>query len=238
MPLPESIALLPQSYLPLPDNHFEVPTPTSTPPEDEDDLTPALYPVTATGGTFDHLHAGHKILLSMAAWITGQKLIVGITGMTSLLDLNWHHSLLKDDVLLQSKVNKHILEPIATRSQRVHDFLRFFKPEIYADIVPITDVYGPTAWDPDIQSLVVSRETIGGGYASRFFCFLSSSHHHKALAVAKLRAAKNLPPLHTFLIDVISSTSASIDPADTTWLKENKLSSTFIRQWIVDNEKH
>jgi phosphopantetheine adenylyltransferase len=41
---------------------------------------PPFYPVTVIGGTFDHLHAGHKILLSMAAYITSQKLIIGITG--------------------------------------------------------------------------------------------------------------------------------------------------------------
>ena len=41
---------------------------------------PVHYPVVALGGTFDHLHAGHKILLSMAAWITSSKLIVGMTG--------------------------------------------------------------------------------------------------------------------------------------------------------------
>lgn len=38
------------------------------------------YPVSALGGTFDYLHPGHKILLSMAAWITTSKLIVGVTG--------------------------------------------------------------------------------------------------------------------------------------------------------------
>lgn len=42
---------------------------------------PRMYPVSVIGGTFDHLHAGHKILLSMAAWITSEKLIVGVTGM-------------------------------------------------------------------------------------------------------------------------------------------------------------
>ena len=46
-------------------------------------LLPSCYPVTALGGTFDHLHAGHKILLSMGAYITSQKLIVGVTGMSS-----------------------------------------------------------------------------------------------------------------------------------------------------------
>ncbi len=41
---------------------------------------PPIYPVVALGGTFDHLHAGHKILLSMAAWITDEKVIIGVTG--------------------------------------------------------------------------------------------------------------------------------------------------------------
>lgn len=44
---------------------------------------PPLLPVAALGGTFDHLHAGHKILLSMGAWIASEKLIVGITGQCS-----------------------------------------------------------------------------------------------------------------------------------------------------------
>jgi cytidyltransferase-like protein len=46
---------------------------------------PPTYPVVALGGTFDHLHAGHKILLSMAAWIADEKVIVGVTGMSLIL---------------------------------------------------------------------------------------------------------------------------------------------------------
>ena len=42
---------------------------------------PSTYPVVVLGGTFDHLHSGHKILLSMAAWIAHEKMIVGMTGM-------------------------------------------------------------------------------------------------------------------------------------------------------------
>ena len=38
------------------------------------------YRVVALGGTFDHLHVGHKILLSMAALIAKEKIIVGVTG--------------------------------------------------------------------------------------------------------------------------------------------------------------
>lgn len=46
----------------------------------EADSPPGSYEVSALGGTFDHLHAGHKILLTMAASITTRKLIVGVTG--------------------------------------------------------------------------------------------------------------------------------------------------------------
>lgn len=41
------------------------------------------HDVAAIGGTFDHLHAGHKVLLSMAAWIAEEKLIVGVTGASA-----------------------------------------------------------------------------------------------------------------------------------------------------------
>jgi pantetheine-phosphate adenylyltransferase len=51
--------------------------PMSAPPHLD---TPPLYPVVILGGTFDHLHAGHKILLSMGAWIASEKIIVGVTG--------------------------------------------------------------------------------------------------------------------------------------------------------------
>ncbi|KAH9484388.1 Phosphopantetheine adenylyltransferase [Psilocybe cubensis] len=202
VPLPPAIGLLRQLYIPpgdadpLSGAQTAVGTPSVTA------HIPPLYPVTALGGTFDHLHSGHKILLSMAAYITSRKLIVGIT----------------EDALLQNKSNKHVLEPLSVRTERVRAFLHFFKPEIALDLVPIHDVYGPTGWDPDIQALVVSKETMSGGEA-----------------IAAHRKAHSLPALRTFLIDVISATNASLDHEDAEWLKMHKLSSTFIRQWIVDS---
>ena len=80
-----------------------------------------------------------------------------------------HGSYSVDDALLQNKSNKHVLEKLSTRIQRVRDFLTFFKPEITPEIVPITDVYGPTGWDPNVQALVVSKETLSGGDASQYF---------------------------------------------------------------------
>lgn len=77
-----------------------------------------------------------------------------------------------DDPLLVSKSNADLLEPISTRSSRVHDFLRLTNPRLEYDVVAIQDVYGPTAWEEDIQALVVSKESVGGGKMSEFrTCF-------------------------------------------------------------------
>ncbi|TFK42306.1 hypothetical protein BDQ12DRAFT_675982 [Crucibulum laeve] len=204
VPLPPSISMLRQSYLPSGDQHPESQAASAEGTPAPSQPIPPFYPVVALGGTFDHLHAGHKILLSMAAWITSQKIIVGVT----------------DDALLQNKANKHVLEKLPQRIERVRGFLAFFKPGLEYHIVPINDVYGPTGWDPNIQALVVSKETLSG-----------------AAAIASHREAHHLPTLQTYIIDVISATNASLDHDDAEWLKQTKLSSTFIRQWIVDQSK-
>lgn len=104
-------------------------------------------------------------------------------------------------------------------------------------------MYGPTRWDPNIQALVVSKETISGAEASTSSLSLSlppkarAKIHIHTHTVSSYRQEHNLPPLQVFLIDVISATHASLDHEDEVWLKNNKLSSTFIRQWIVDNDK-
>jgi len=161
---------------------------------------PSLYPVVAVGGTFDHLHAGHKILLSMAAWIASEKIIVGVT----------------DDALLTRKSNKEVLQDLPTRMAEVTSFLELFRPGLIYDVVPINDVYGPTGWDPNIQALVVSRETLSG-----------------AASIASHRTKHSLPALQTFTIDVISPTSSKLEHEDIEMLKQTKMSSTFIRDWIV-----
>lgn len=115
---------------------------------------PAFYPVVALGGTFDHLHAGHKILLSMGAWIASEKLIVGVTASE----------------LLVRKPNAHLLEPLDVRMENVRQFLHRFKKGLVPFITELKDVYGPTGYDPNVQALVVSRETVPGAQEST--CFL------------------------------------------------------------------
>ncbi len=65
------------------------------------------YAVVALGGTFDHLHVGHKILLTMASIIADRKIIVGVT----------------DDAMLTKKSNAALLEPIDERIACVNAFI-------------------------------------------------------------------------------------------------------------------
>jgi len=178
------------------------------------------YPTTALGGTFDHLHAAHKLLLHLSLFLTTNKLIVGV--MTPSL--------------LQSKSNAQLLQPLDERIRTTNDFLSRQGTHVELDVVEIHDPFGPTAWDGDIQALVVSKETVSGGEA-----------------VNKKRKEKGLGSLDVWVIDVIAA-EPSIAPSekgqgdvggiktrdlshvnDEGELKELKMGSTAIRQWIKDH---
>lgn len=121
--------------------------------------------------------------------------------------------------------------------------------QVEMDVVEIHDPLGPTGWDPDIQGLVVSRETLSGGEM-----------------VNRHRREKGLSELELFVIDVIShldvplggrdgsegkrdevdvrdedededvNTIRTLDLAgerDEKRLKELKMGSTAIREWIA-----
>lgn len=105
------------------------------------------HKVTALGGTFDHLHDGHKILLTVAAFLTSERLIVGLTV----------------EELLINKKYKDIVQDFDTRKENVVNFLNTFKPRLSIEIIPLKDVCGPTGTVPEIECLVVSRETVKGG---------------------------------------------------------------------------
>jgi len=202
VPLPQSVSSLRTAWSKPGDHVVDSETVPGSPTVPGSD--PPSYPVVALGGTFDHLHAGHKILLSMAAWIADEKVIVGVT----------------DDALLTKKVNREVLESLPERIRGVRQFMELFKPSLVYDIVPIQDIYGPTGSDPNIQALVVSRETASGGNA-----------------VDKFREEKGFPPLKTFVIDVISHSSSRVEVEDVEALKQAKMSSTYIRQWIVSQTR-
>lgn len=103
-------------------------------------------PIVAVGGTFDHLHDGHKILLTAAIFLAKKTLIIGVTG----------HELLKNKKYLE------YLESYDTRVGRVRELLKNVRPGFIPDVYEINDVCGPTAKIEDIDALVVSMESSKG----------------------------------------------------------------------------
>ncbi|PLW40552.1 hypothetical protein PCANC_16776 [Puccinia coronata f. sp. avenae] len=178
--------------------HDRAQSPFFAGPDDDHDMHRELFPTLALGGTFDHLHSGHKILLTMASWLATRRLVVGIT----------------DDELLKNKQHADWLEPLSERQKAVHMFLERVGPrDLVVETPVLQDVYGPTAWDPDIDALLVSKETLPG-----------------AQAIDAIRAQNSLTPLARYVIDVISHNLSSLpDDQD---LKDLKISSTHIRAWL------
>ena len=61
------------------------------------------------------------------------------------------------------KLLGELIRSTGTRIADVRDFLEDVKPGLEYKVVPITDPYGPTLVDANIQCLVVSEETSRGG---------------------------------------------------------------------------
>lgn len=115
------------------------------------DETPSQngFAAVAVGGTFDHLHIGHKLLLTLAAFVCRTRLIVGVTGPE----------------LLKNKKHAEAMDSYKVRDDAVRKFVGYVSPglEIYTE--EINDIYGPTGTVEQIDALVVSHETRSGGSA-------------------------------------------------------------------------
>ncbi|KAJ2457416.1 hypothetical protein GGI02_006136, partial [Coemansia sp. RSA 2322] len=107
------------------------------------------YAHVTVGGTFDHLHVGHKMLLTATALAATKRVVCGISA----------------DALLENKQYKELIEPFRTRELNVLLFLRRIRKDIIIELVPIVDRYGPTITDATIAALVVSQETLPGSDA-------------------------------------------------------------------------
>jgi phosphopantetheine adenylyltransferase len=152
--------------------------------------TSSSHNIVAVGGTFDHLHAGHKLLLTATALLLqpaqrgeklNRRLIVGITG-DELLKNKKHAEYLKswkqrqDDVVdfllsvllftrssLSDAVETLSIDEPVPNGRAIHTTLKACNVTI--ECVEIQDPFGPTITDESITALVVSGETRSGGQA-------------------------------------------------------------------------
>lgn len=172
------------------------------------------------GGTFDHLHLGHKLLLTATALALEpmrqpdeaieRVMYIGITGDALLVNKKYAEFLEGWEQRYQSTAS--FLSAIMSFSadsnpqiERVNEKSVVMKilPQVALNFVEITDPFGPTITEEDISALVVSAETHAGG-----------------AAVNDKREEKGWEKLAVFEVDVLQS-DASID---------SKISSTDIRR--------
>ncbi|MFB3889406.1 MAG: phosphopantetheine adenylyltransferase [Candidatus Bathyarchaeia archaeon] len=96
----------------------------------------------AVGGTFDELHRGHKVLL-LKAFEIGEYVLIGLSS---------------DELV--AKLNKpHVTATYEERLLELRAFLRNLGLSSRAEVIRLTDAYGTSVKDPEIQALVVSEET-------------------------------------------------------------------------------
>lgn len=101
--------------------------------------------VVCIGGTFDHMHAGHRLLVTAAAMLARKTLIVGV------------------NMALARKQHVELIQPLHERVAAVVELVYRVNREVQVLLQPITDPAGPAATYPKIDVLVLSQETMNGG---------------------------------------------------------------------------
>ncbi|PIC55177.1 hypothetical protein B9Z55_000056 [Caenorhabditis nigoni] len=107
------------------------------------------YKKVVLGGTFDRLHNGHKVLLNKAIELASEEIVVGVT----------------DKEMIIKKSLYEMIEPVEYRMRKVVEFVEDVSGEAKCTTEPIIDPFGPSTRIPDLEAIIVSRETVKGGDA-------------------------------------------------------------------------
>ena len=143
----------------------------------------------ATGGTFDHLHRGHMALLQKS-FEAGEKVVIGLTSDAFAL-----------------KEGKTPDQNFDERRAALEAFIKERFPRQEYLIAKLDDYFGPGIASPEVEAIVVSRETA------------------KRVPMANsIREAKGFGPLETVLIDYVLAEDSKL------------ISSTRIRKGEIDTE--
>ena len=147
------------------------------------------YNAVATGGTFDHLHKGHVALLTRS-FSLGDIVVIGITSDA-----------------FASREEKSPDQSYLERLEVLERFLRLKFPGRKYVIAKLDDYFGPGIASPEVEAIVVSRETVA-----------------RVPIANALRATRGYPPLRVEVVDYVLAGD------------DRPISSTRIRKGEIDTE--
>ena len=101
-----------------------------------------MFNLVGLGGTFDHFHEGHELLIKTALTIS-KKVIIGLT----------------TNVLLKEKKYLELIEDYDIRKENLKNYIKSITNLERVEIVELNDPYGPPIYDPKFEGLVLSQET-------------------------------------------------------------------------------
>ncbi|KAF2069245.1 hypothetical protein CYY_009437 [Polysphondylium violaceum] len=97
------------------------------------------------GGTFDRMHPGHKVMLTMATLLCSNYMEVGVT----------------DNSILKSKKFNEMIAPYQERSDKTFTFIKSINPFVEYNMLQLFEPYANTMTSPKLECIVISPETFG-----------------------------------------------------------------------------
>ena len=101
-----------------------------------------MLELAGTGGTFDHLHDGHRLLIETGLKVS-KKLVIGLTTQK----------------MLKRKKYASKIEDFETRKKNIENFISSIGGLDRVEIVALDNPYGPPINEPEYEGLIASQET-------------------------------------------------------------------------------
>lgn len=99
------------------------------------------FAVVAVGGTFDHFHKGHNVLITKCFEV-GERVIIGVTSNA-----------------FAATLGKKIDQSYQKRVRTLQEFLRANFPNSYYEIHRLDDYFGPAVINGAVEAIIVTKET-------------------------------------------------------------------------------